>query len=34
MKANELKAMSPEQLQEVLLKLRREQFDLRMQRST
>ena len=34
MKANELKSMSPQQLQEVLLKLRREQFDLRMQRST
>ena len=30
MKANELKAMSPQQLQEALLKLRREQFDLRM----
>ena len=34
MKANEFNAMSPQQLQEVLLKLRREQFDLRMQRST
>ncbi|HBG31373.1 50S ribosomal protein L29 [Candidatus Macondimonas diazotrophica] len=34
MKPDELKAMSPQQLEEQLLKLRREQFDLRMQRST
>ena len=33
MKVDDFKTMSPQQLQEALLKLRREQFDLRMQRS-
>ncbi|MFZ5532531.1 MAG: 50S ribosomal protein L29 [Pseudomonadota bacterium] len=33
MTGTEIKAMSMQQLQDALLKLRREQFDLRMQRS-
>ena len=34
MKASELRSMSPEELEQELLKLRREQFNLRMQQAT
>ena len=34
MKASEMRDMTPEALEEELLKLRREQFNLRMQRAT
>jgi large subunit ribosomal protein L29 len=34
MKAKEIRAMSPEQMSEEIMKLRREQFNLRMQSAT
>lgn len=34
MKAVEVRAMTPDQLQETLLKLKKEQFNLRFQRAT